>query len=72
MEVRGQEMRMRLTGVQLLGVVAAMAIPMPLILYFDGRRIRRKSKFAPAPDIDQDRKRDEEEKPGVEHVEDSS
>jgi DHA1 family multidrug resistance protein-like MFS transporter len=71
MEVRGQEMRMRLTGVQLLGVVAAMAIPMPFILYFYGRWIRSKSKFAPAPDVDQDRKRDEEEKPGVEHVEDS-
>jgi hypothetical protein len=41
--------------------VAAVLAPMPFVLYFTGKKIRRKSTFAPAPDIEQDnRKRDEE------------
>lgn len=42
----------------LLGIVAALFIPMPFILYKYGRGIRAKSKFAPAPDIEQDKRRD--------------
>jgi DHA1 family multidrug resistance protein-like MFS transporter len=49
----------------LLGCVAAVLIPMPVIFYIFGKRIRAKSNFAPAPDIEQDRRRDEESK-GVE------
>lgn len=44
----------------LLGAVAALFIPMPFIFYFYGKRIRAKSKFAPAPDIQRDKRRDEE------------
>ena len=46
----------------LLGCVAALFIPMPFLFYFKGKTIRAKSKFAPAPDIEQDKKRDEESK----------
>lgn len=46
----------------LLGCVAAVLVPMPIFFYLYGKRIRAKSKFAPAPDIVQDRKRDEESK----------
>jgi len=42
---------------------------MPFIFYFYGRRIREKSKFAPAPDIGQDDRRDEEAKMGAEKIE---
>jgi DHA1 family multidrug resistance protein-like MFS transporter len=44
----------------LLGCVAAIAVPMPVFFYVYGKRIRAKSKFAPAPDIEQDKRRDEE------------
>jgi DHA1 family multidrug resistance protein-like MFS transporter len=37
---------------------------MPVVFYIYGKKIRAKSKFAPAPDIEQDKKRDEEEKAG--------
>jgi DHA1 family multidrug resistance protein-like MFS transporter len=48
-------------GMTLLGYVAAVLAPMPFVFYFTGKKIRRKSKFALAPDIEQDnRKRDEE------------
>ncbi|KAK5105807.1 hypothetical protein LTR62_002130 [Meristemomyces frigidus] len=47
-------------GMTLLGCVAALFIPVPFILYTKGKSIRAKSKFAPAPDIEQDRRRDEE------------
>lgn len=48
-------------GETLLGGLAALFIPMPFIFYFMGKKIRAKSKFAPAPDIAQDlRNRDEE------------
>lgn len=33
---------------------------MPVFFYVYGKRIRAKSKFAPAPDIEQDKRRDEE------------
>ena len=36
-------------------------MPMPFIFYFYGKRIRAKSKFAPAPDLQQDSKRRDEE-----------
>jgi DHA1 family multidrug resistance protein-like MFS transporter len=44
----------------LLGVVAVLLVPMPLLFYIYGKRIRARSKFAPAPDLEQDRLRDEE------------
>ncbi|KAF2792678.1 MFS general substrate transporter [Melanomma pulvis-pyrius CBS 109.77] len=44
----------------LLGCVAAIAVPMPVFFYIYGKRIRAKSKFAPALDIEQDKRRDEE------------
>lgn len=47
-------------GMTLLGCVAALFIPMPFVLYKYGKKLRAKSKFAPAPDIEQDKRRDEE------------
>jgi DHA1 family multidrug resistance protein-like MFS transporter len=44
----------------LLGCVALVLVPMPVVFYVFGKRIRAKSKFAPAPDIAQDKRRDEE------------
>ncbi|KXL51040.1 MAG: hypothetical protein FE78DRAFT_136640 [Acidomyces sp. 'richmondensis'] len=46
-------------GMTLLGCVAALFIPMPFIFYIYGKKIRMKSKFAPALDI-QPNQRDEE------------
>ncbi|KAL1792510.1 hypothetical protein ACET3X_009017 [Alternaria dauci] len=46
----------------LLGCVAAVLVPMPVVFYLFGKRIRGKSTFAPAPDIAQDKRRDEESK----------
>jgi DHA1 family multidrug resistance protein-like MFS transporter len=46
----------------LLGCVAAVLVPMPVVFYIFGKRIRAKSNFAPAPDIQQDKRRDEESK----------
>jgi DHA1 family multidrug resistance protein-like MFS transporter len=46
----------------LVGCVAVVMAPMPVFFYLYGKRIRAKSKFAPAPDIEQDRRRDEESK----------
>ncbi|KAF2843692.1 MFS general substrate transporter [Patellaria atrata CBS 101060] len=43
-----------------LGCIAAVLIPMPVVFYLYGKKIRARSKFAPAPDIELDRKRDEE------------
>ena len=50
----------------LLGCVAVLLVPAPFIFYFFGKRIRAKSKFAPAPDIQQDKRRDEESRGGAE------
>lgn len=47
------------------GCFSALLIPMPFIFYFFGKRIRAKSKFAPAPDIEQDSKRRDEEAGGT-------
>ncbi|KAF2871686.1 major facilitator superfamily domain-containing protein [Massariosphaeria phaeospora] len=54
----------------LLGCIAAVCIPMPVIFYVLGKKIRAKSKFAPAPDIEQDKRRDEEARLGTvdEHI----
>ena len=52
-------------GMTFLGCVAAIFIPMPFLLYKYGRTIRAKSKFAPAPDIEQDKRRDEEARLGT-------
>lgn len=46
----------------LLGCVALVLVPMPIVFYVYGKKIRAKSKFAPAPDIAQDKRRDEESK----------
>ena len=53
-------------GMTLLGCLSALFIPMPFVFYFKGKQIRAKSKFAPAPDIEQDKRRDEESKGGGE------
>lgn len=47
-----------------MGCVALVLVPMPVIFYLYGKKIRAKSKFAPAPDIQQDKKRDEEGRVG--------
>ena len=47
-------------GMTLIGCIAALLVPMPFIFFYKGRAIRARSKFAPAPDIALDRKRDEE------------
>jgi DHA1 family multidrug resistance protein-like MFS transporter len=47
-------------GQTLVGAVAVLLIPLPFIFYFFGRKIRARSTFAPAPDIAQDKRRDEE------------
>ncbi|CAK3997345.1 related to fluconazole resistance [Lecanosticta acicola] len=47
-------------GMTLLGCVSALFIPMPFIFYYKGKTIRARSKFAPAPDIQQEKKGDEE------------
>lgn len=51
----------------LLGAVAALFVPMPFVFYFYGKKIRAKSKFAPAPDLAQDKRRrmDEEARAGL-------
>ncbi|KAL9088164.1 MAG: hypothetical protein Q9165_006291 [Trypethelium subeluteriae] len=51
-------------GMTLIGCIAALLVPMPFIFYFRGKQIRARSKFAPAPDIELDKKRDEEKAMG--------
>lgn len=45
---------------------------MPIIFYLFGKKIRAKSKFAPAPDIAQDKRRDEEARLGDANLENAS
>ena len=45
----------------LLGCVALVLVPLPIVFLLYGKKIREKSHFAPAPDILQDRRRREEE-----------
>lgn len=59
-------------GMTLLGCVAALFIPMPFLLYRYGKRLRAKSKFAPAPDIEQDKRRDEESRGAASEGEESA
>lgn len=59
-------------GMTLLGCVAALFIPMPFLLYKYGKTLRAKSKFAPAPDIEQDKRRDEESRGQAENEVDSA
>jgi DHA1 family multidrug resistance protein-like MFS transporter len=47
-------------GMTFLGCIALLFVPMPFVLYKYGKSIRARSKFAPAPDIAQDKRRDEE------------
>jgi len=47
-------------GMTLLGCVAALFIPMPFVFYFHGKKIRAKSKFAPAIDLKPEGPGDEE------------
>jgi DHA1 family multidrug resistance protein-like MFS transporter len=51
-------------GETLVGCIAVVLVPLPFIFHFYGRKIRAKSTFAPAPDIEQDKKRDEEKRVG--------
>lgn len=48
----------------LLGCVALLLAPMPVLFLMYGKKIRGRSKFAPAPDIQQDKRRDEEARAG--------
>lgn len=50
----------------LLGCVALVLVPMPVVFYLYGKKIRARSKFAPSPDIEQDKRRDEEARLGDE------
>jgi DHA1 family multidrug resistance protein-like MFS transporter len=59
-------------GMTFLGCVAALFIPMPFYLYRYGKRLRAKSKFAPAPDIEQDKRRDEESRGATSEGEEST
>lgn len=56
----------------LLGCVAFILVPMPVVFYIFGKKIRAKSKFAPAPDIEQDRQRDEESRMGQDELDRAS
>ncbi|KAE8447016.1 hypothetical protein EG329_011150 [Mollisiaceae sp. DMI_Dod_QoI] len=47
-------------GQTLIGAIAVALVPLPFIFHYFGKRIRAKSTFAPAPDIEQDRRKDEE------------
>jgi DHA1 family multidrug resistance protein-like MFS transporter len=47
-------------GLELIGAVAAVLVPLPFIFYSLGKKIRARSTFTPAPDIAQDKRRDEE------------
>lgn len=47
-------------GQTLIGAIAVVLVPLPFFFHFFGKKIRAKSKFAPAPDIEQDKRRDEE------------
>jgi DHA1 family multidrug resistance protein-like MFS transporter len=58
-------------GMTFLGCIATLFIPMPFILYRYGKKIRAKSKFAPAPDIEQDKRRDEESRGAASEGEES-
>jgi DHA1 family multidrug resistance protein-like MFS transporter len=51
-------------GQTLVGSIAVVLVPLPFVFYFYGRKIHAKSTFAPAPDIEQDKKRDEEKRVG--------
>ena len=44
----------------LLGCVALVLVPLPIGFLLYGKKIRAKSHFAPAPDLQQDKRRDEE------------
>lgn len=47
-------------GQTLVGCIAAVLVPLPFLFYFYGKKIRARSTFAPAPDIEQDKRPDEE------------
>jgi DHA1 family multidrug resistance protein-like MFS transporter len=47
-------------GQTLIGAIAVVLVPLPFLFYFKGKTIRARSTFAPAPDIAQDKARDEE------------
>ena len=49
----------------LLGCVALLLCPLPVLFLYYGKKIRAKSKFAPAPDIMQDKRRKDEEERGA-------
>lgn len=52
-------------GMTFLGCLSTVLIPMPFIFYFFGKKIRAKSKFAPAPDIEQDKRARNDEAQGA-------
>lgn len=44
----------------LVRTIAIVSVPSPFVFNFNGRQIRAHSTIAPVPDIEQDKKRDEE------------
>jgi DHA1 family multidrug resistance protein-like MFS transporter len=56
----------------LLGCVALLLVPMSVVFYIFGKRLRAKSNFVPALDIEQHRKRDEESRGSDEAVDTGS
>jgi len=44
-------------GMTLVACVATVLAPTPFVFYFYGKKIRARSKFAPAPDIELDKKK---------------
>ncbi|KAF2724035.1 MFS general substrate transporter [Polychaeton citri CBS 116435] len=56
-------------GMTFLGCLSALFIPLPFLFYFYGKRIRSKSKIAPAPDIAAEQKRDLESGSGSDDLE---
>lgn len=49
----------------LLGCVALLLVPLPIVFILYGKKIRGRSRFAPAPDLQLDKRRDLEAKGGV-------
>jgi DHA1 family multidrug resistance protein-like MFS transporter len=47
-------------GNTLIGAIAVVLVPLPFIFYFFGKKIRAGITFAPTPDIEQEKKGDEE------------
>lgn len=59
-------------GNTFLGVVAAVLVPLPFMVYFKGTKIRARTTFAPLPDIEHDKKKPQEKNIGSDSHENSA